>query len=428
MDESKIDEFVKDQFDLTNMPKSKIDKFEMRKFEFKELVSDIYKTTEETKIESKYFDIIVDKGMVISEKCGDLLDIIAEYVMGISGLKFYTDNECKNERITVHIQNKDGQYVADCNTIYLNETDTMATSGLSNRTAHEFSHCIMARNYFLVNHILSEGFAQCCEDEYVKISKIPIQTYYIPPVANYQYPNNDAIIETLEKSIILNKPDHSVKVPFPADDEYALGKRLIQYINEKYGMDTIIKIYSKLHKEENVSGKSIVNTLYECTSKNIFDDCRNWCNENSKIITTIVPAVDYTNFDTVYPAYLKYLSYNKKNQSLVLKYGLNSISGKIDDEIMLDYTYGHKFYELSENRECHENYKFSIYSDKPCTLTLYDENKNEIKSISVPALEIQIIEEKTFSYMKITGECIFNIYVYYEDFLPKEFLPEELSE
>ena len=414
MDESKMDE-------------SKIDKFEMKEFELEDLISDIYKTTEETKIESKYFDIVVDEGMVISEKCGDLLDTIAEYVMVITGLKFYIDNECKNKRITVHIQNEDGQYVADCNTIYLNESDAIATSGLSNRTIHEFSHCIQVRNYYLVNHILNEGFAQCCEEEYVKITKIPTVYYFMRTVANYQYPNNDAIIATLEKSLILNKPDPLVAVPFPIKDEYSLGKRLFQYINEKYGMDTIIKIYSKLHEEENVSGKSIVNTLYECTSENFFDDCRNWCNENSKIITTTVPALDYTNYSTVYPSYIKFRylkdpSEYTETHTGVLKYYINPICGKIDDEIMLDYTYGHKFYELSENRECHENYKFSIYSDKPCTLTLYDENKNEIKSISVPAAETLNIKEKTFAYMKIEGKCTFTIKVAYKEILPEELL------
>lgn len=381
------------------------------------LISDIYKTEEQTNMTSKYFDIVVDKGMVISDKAPELFDYIAEEVMNITGLDFYDDEECTNDRITIYIQKESPPYTNDSHTIYLNEMDAIPTSGYSFRAAHEMAHCMQFRHAFFVNHMLNEGYAVSCHEKYISTSQIPCIYYFGRNLANYEIPDDDTLIESIKNSFIFNVPDSSQNVPLPTTEDYALGKRMIKFINDKYGMDAVNKIYKQLSEEKNVNGESILNALYKYTSENVFDDLRKWCDDNYELLTKTVPSIDYSQFDTIYPFYYQELIWGEK---ISYKYFYYPIGGKINDQLMLDYTYANKYFELAENRECPENYCFDFISDKPCTLTMYDENMNIIKSIKMNAMELRNLTEKTFSYMKIEGECTFFIDVRFEEFIPEE--------
>lgn len=348
----------------------------------------------DTTLKSEYFDIIIEKDSIVPEHFEQMCDMVASDVMKITGLKFYTDGNTEKNRMIINVQREHRAQCDPDRNIYLTEGDTNLYNGCSHVLAHELGHMIQWANFGSFGRMLDEGYATYVASRYYNISQLPDLYNIDKTIALYDFPQESDLENELTQKYYIDPYENMMVY-------YALGLRLNTFIYEKYGEETVNKLYSALNAGKVTDGKQFIKTLKGVTSENFISEFSKWQTENASRINQTDPEIDLTKRTTLYYMPTKY--YDVWNTAVKDRYfyELGVINGKIDKEITVDFKKGSDYFRMCENKEL--KIAGRVQCEKECTVKFYDKDKKLIEVLKTqPGIEKEI-KKDGICYMKIEG-------------------------
>ncbi len=393
---------------------------ESLKLEKDSYACDFIKYQKDGTMKSKYFEINIVKGSVIPKNFASMCDIVAEDVMKLTGLNFYPNGDLNKNRIIINVQREHRASIGDEQEINITEEEALLWNGTSHVLAHELTHCIQYRNYRNFDRMIDEGYANYITSLYYKNSTLPTFYSLHHTIAEYQLPDVSILEQTIAKKSIFSEDQ-------PMMEYYGMGMRLVTFLQETYGKDTILKLFEKLKNQKITEGKQVTAMIKEITSNDVFLKFSQWNKTNKDKMEETEPLVDYTNTKTLYVTPLRYEDVWNTEKEYSYFYFFDNINGYIENELVLDFAYGYKYYNLSENNTLSQIVaKFT--ADKDCKLKFYDKNLKIIKTKEVKAGETVEIQDSSAYYIKIQGACTFKFVPIWDQILPSELvLPEGMK-
>ncbi len=381
---------------------------------------DFVKYQKDEVIKSKYFEINIVKDSVVPKNFGTMWDIVAEDVMKLTGLKFYPDGDISKNRININIQRKHRASVANEKEVNITEEEALLWNGTSHVLAHELTHCIQYRNFRNFDRMIDEGYANYITRLYYKNSTLPTFYSLHHTIAEYQLPDVSVLEQTVAKKSIFSEDQ-------PMMEYYGMGLRLVTFLQETYGKDAILKLFEKLKSQNITEGKQVTVMIKEITSNDVFVKFSEWNKINKDKMEKTEPVVDYTNTKTLYITPLRYEDVWNTEKEYSYYYFFDNVNGYIKNDIVLDFAYGYKYFNLSEN-ETLTQIAAKFTTDKDCKLKYYDKNRKIIKTKEVKAGETVDIQDGSAYYIKIQGACTFKFVPIWDQMLPSELvLPEGMK-
>ena len=380
------------------------------KLETKGFASEFIKYQKDQVLHSKYFNIHIVKDSVVPKNFGEMCDIVAEDVMKITELKFYPDGDLSKNRININVQREHRASISDDKTINITEEEAILWNGTSHVLAHELAHCIQYMNFKSYDRLIDEGYAVYVASLYYKVSTIPSCYLLHHMIAEYQLPDVSILEQTVAEKSIFSEEQ-------PMMEYYGMGMRLVTFLQETYGKNTMIALFEKLDSQTITKGTQITAAIKEITSNDVFVKFADWNKINKDRMEKVEPVVDFSHTNTLYITPLRYEDVWNNEKEYSYFYYYDNINGYLNNELVLNFSYGYKYFNLSENQTLTQiGAKFT--SDKDCKLKFYDKDCDLIKTVEVKADETVVISEKSTYYIKIEGECTFYFSPIWKEMLP----------
>ena len=398
---------------MTSCTSNKDSSKDKLKLETKIFASEFKKYQTDEVIQSKYFEIHIVKDSVVPENFAKMCDIVAEDDMKITELKLYPDGDLTKNRIKINVQREHRASLLDEDTINITEEEAILWNGTSAVLAHELAHCIQYQNFKSYNRLIDEGYAGYIASLYYKVSTLPCCYWLHHMIAEYQLPDVSILEQTVAKKAIFSEDQ-------PMMEYYGMGLRLVTFLQETYGKDTMTKLLKNLDSQTITKGTQITATIKEITSEDAFVKFADWNKINKDRMEKLVPLEDYSKTKTLYITPLRYEDVWNPEKGIYFYY-YNNINGSIKKDLILDFSYGYKYFNLAENKPLTQ-FGAKFTSDKDCKLKLYDKDRNPTKTIEVKAGETVVISEKLTYYIKIEGECTFYFEPIWKDMLPSNLV------